>query len=420
MNICLKGIMDMKSTSGVLLLWRMYPAYRNFQLSLILTGLANWSSYLAIIVLLEKITTSGTQLGVLWAISGIAPLCLGALTGVWVDRSLTPKNLVIIEVLRGCLLGSYLVIPLEVSWTSWLIFFGVQFIYGILTSFVSASRQAIMPTLVRKEDLHIAGSFQISIYNVVRFVGASLGGVLLAWSGMEICWMLSSGSFFLSAWLIGATKIEIISKRTEQRNIFLDWKEGWKVARQNGWIVLILSSGVVFGMIIGSFNLTIQAYNREVYGLSEYGLSLLYLVEGITSTWVTLWIANRNIQLSSAISYGYFHLAIGLSWIFFGFSVQIWQGMFLLMIFACSGAFIGTFERNVLYSQVERTFLGRIFGLWFTISQLSIQLGVLLTGMIRDQLGLSYVCGIIGAIYLLYTGVFLERVKRWEQEGIKV
>lgn len=407
----------MKSTSGVLLLWRMYPAYRNFQLSMMITGLTNWGSYLAMIVLLEKITTSGTQLGVLWAMSGIAPLCLGALTGVWVDRSFSQKNLVIVEVVRGILFGLYFVIPLEVGWISWLIFFGVQFINGLLTSCVSASRQAIVPILVKKDDLHIAGSFQISIYNVIRLVGASLGGVLLALFGMKICWILSSISLFLSAWLIGMTKIELVPKKIEQKNIILDWKEGWKVARQNGWIVLILSSGVAFGLIIGSFNLMIQAYNREIYGLSEYGLSLLYFAEGITSTWTALWIANRNIQLSSSSSYGYFHLAIGLSWMFFGVSTHIWQGMFLLVIFAFSGALVGTFERKVLYSQVEPSFLGRIFGLWSTISLLSTQLGILLTGMIEDQIGLNYVCGVIGAIYLLYTGVFLERSNRWEREG---
>lgn len=161
-------------------IWRKYPDFKRLQMSSIFTGLGSWISFIGMLVLLDKITQNGIQLGLLWSISGLAPILFSLFTGVFVDRVNIRKLIVFADFLNAILFLVYIFIPQFDMNISWVLFFVIRFIIGISNSFSSIASQKVVKNIVNGEDLVIANSLSYTITSVIRLTGASIGGLVIS------------------------------------------------------------------------------------------------------------------------------------------------------------------------------------------------------------------------------------------------
>ncbi|EFU42983.1 major facilitator superfamily macrolide-efflux protein [Paenibacillus vortex V453] len=395
----------LKKTNQISLIWRKYPSYKYLTYTNILTGLTSWGSFIAMLVLLNQITDNGIQLGMLWAVSGLAPLMFSFLVGFLVDRFNPKKVIVFSEVFRGILFLGYIVVPLLGGMYAWILFCLLRFVGGLLNSLATIARQTIIPDLIEEDDLIVANSFNFTITSSIRLLGAAAGGTLISFLDLDIAWMVTSLSFFVSAIISSRITLKNNRKMVSSKNIKKEFVVGIQVIKEQKFVKLVLLAALSGGIIIGSFNLMLEQFVSNVYETKHYGISLLYISEGIISVLVGYWLANNKFLFKNPYKYGYVYILMGLTWTLFGFTEQLYQGAISLMLFAFVGAFIVPFERQIMQTDVPAHLRGRLFGLWNTCSLASIQVGAFLTGVFIYYFGIRSV-PILTSVLEVGLGIF--------------
>jgi MFS transporter, DHA3 family, macrolide efflux protein len=404
--------MKKKEKNQILYIWRKYPAYKLLTYTNILTGLTTWGSFIAMLVLLNEITENGIQLGTLWAVSGLAPLMFSFLLGFLVDRFNPNKVIIFSELFRGILFLGYIIVPVFDDIYGWILFCLLRFIGGLLTSLSTIARQTIIPELIEQDDLIVANSFNFTITSSIRLLGAAAGGALISFVDLNLAWILTSISFFLSAIMISRIKIKASKKMVSTKNIKEEILVGFSVIKEQKFVKMVLFAALSGGIIIGSFNLMMEQFVRNIYETKSYGISFLYIAEGITSVLVGYWLANNKFLFDKPHRYGYIYILMGLTWALFGFTNNIFQGAVSLMLFAFVGAFIVPFERQVMQTDVPNHLRGRVFGLWNTCSLASIQIGAFLTGVFIYYFGIRSVPLLTSLIEILLGVYFVFYIKK--------
>ncbi|TCP57891.1 putative MFS family arabinose efflux permease [Tumebacillus sp. BK434] len=407
------------SRQVVFQVWKQYPAFARFQYSNILTGFTSWGAFLAMLVLLNEITDNGFEFGLLWAVSGIVPMIFNFFSGVWIDRIDVKKSMVIVEILHAVAYFGFVFVPMLDGYKAWALFLLLRFFTGVLQQFNATARQTVIPDIIKKEDLTVANSLNYTITSAIRLSGASLGGILLTVTGMNALWVVNGAAFFVSAWLLysASKNFETERKVSLKKNFGEDFKAGLQLSQKNVWVRMVLTAGVTCGVMIGSFNLMLQQYVSEIYRVDHYGLSVLYVVEGIVSVLIGYWLANSKFMFKKRVTSGYVYALWGLTWVLFGFSQNLWIGALCLALYGLVGAFNVPYERLTMQTEVPAEFRGRVFGLWGSLTTLSIQIGAFLTGVIMTELGTTYVPVVIGLLEVAFGLYFVATVRRNERQG---
>jgi predicted MFS family arabinose efflux permease len=378
-----------------------------------MTSFTNWGAFIAMLVLLDKITKNGFQLGNLWAVSGLLPLIFGLVVGgVWIDRVSSKRVLISFEFILAFLyLIFLLIIPLSQKSLAeaWILFLLLRFVIGVLGNLQGTAYQTIIPHIIEKDDLAVANSISFSITSLVRLSGATLGGALLALFSLNILWIINAFSLFISGILLiyGLRKVSPdVKSKSVKRSFLKEARDGLQIAKNNPLILGVLTASIFTGTIIGSYNLMLQQFSYNIYHTSSSGLSTLYVSEGLVSFLVSFIIANKNMKLANPKRIWIAYLFLGFGWFMFSFTHNLLYGILALFIFALSSPFSSNYERYVMQINTPGEFRGRIFGFWGSLYSMSIQIGAFVTGVIINNLSLNMVPMILGGLEMLFAIAF--------------
>lgn len=144
---------------------------------------------------------------------------------------------------RYVLLGSQYVQMADASVLTVLVFTGtvqvwhvlaLSFISGLAQAFGGPAYQALIPTLVNKEDMPNAIALNSIQFNVARILGPTLGGIAMADLGNSWCFGLNAISFLAPIISLNMIKTRFIPEKTTE-SILASIKEGIRyVRRQEG------------------------------------------------------------------------------------------------------------------------------------------------------------------------------------------
>ena len=217
---------------------------------------------------------------------------IGPIAGAYVDRWDRRRTLYTCDILRMILV---LIIPIFLFHIKNLgLAYPLIFLVFCLGRFFIPAKLAIVPDLVKKEDLLLANSL-VNITGMIAFiVGSGISGLLVEWFGPEKGFYLDGISFFISAALIffisvrsnasmniikiGGEIVEVIKK-----SVIQEIKEGTeyfftqKEIRFTAWILFVLSSalGVVSVVSIVFVQNTLHSATKDL------GLLIMFLGSGL-------------------------------------------------------------------------------------------------------------------------------------------
>lgn len=124
----------------------------------------------ALVVEVERLTHSSTNVGWVIVSFSLPALLLGPPAGVFVDRVSKRGVLLSTNVLRALLMLGFLLVPQSLQ-----AIYGVTFLASAISQFFSPAEGAIIPVLVRRRDLITA----TSLFNITYTVAQVAGFVLL-------------------------------------------------------------------------------------------------------------------------------------------------------------------------------------------------------------------------------------------------
>jgi MFS family permease len=170
------------------------PAYRRFWLGSLTANLGMWIQVIAVGWLVYDLTRKAGWLGAVSFIGNLPTLLLGLVGGAIVDRSSLRA------VMTGALLvlaGSAATLALLTAAgavTVWHVL-GVAVVAGTASAFYTPAMHALVPTLVRSDELLSAVSLNAVQFNLARAVGPAVAGLLYPRIGPAGCFALNATGF---------------------------------------------------------------------------------------------------------------------------------------------------------------------------------------------------------------------------------
>lgn len=323
-----------------------------------------------------------TRVQALLSFAFFLPFVFGApLAGWWADRFSRKWTLILSEFGRGAIV---LTIPWLLPWLLGLNLGDYAIIVpvaatGMLATFFSPSKQALLPTLVREDQLVRANALIIPLGPIGTIISALVGGYLvdLAKSGViHLDWNYRldaltfgiSGMFLIGLNLARARQYHRASKSTEGFTALL---AGFRYVRQHRRVLQMILIGTVFWGCAGIVVAIVPALVRYLIGSSFTDAGLFRGLIGVGlilgSLIMTLIGPAMPLQLRVLLGLGggtFWVLALDLAYLLHS---QVLAGLSLVGIGGAGAALLVTVMASV-QRFVPNSRRGRVFGVSDTLT----------------------------------------------------
>ncbi|HBE20409.1 MAG TPA: arabinose efflux permease [Cyanobacteria bacterium UBA11149] len=342
----------------------------------------------------------------------IPAVLFGSLAGVFVDR--WPKKLVLVgtNILRGIMV---LTIPIVLwfvaDWTPiynlpvglcmlLVITFGVS----TLTQFFAPAEQAVIPLIVKREDLLSANSLYTTTMMASLIVGFALGEPLLALADTLVTklnyhWdfgkeLVVGGSYAIAGLLLlflkTGEKTEVTTGETP--HVFADIRDGLRYVKHQRRVRNAMIQLVILFSIFAALAVLAVRLADILPGLKPSQFGLLLAMGGIGMAggaailghWGHQFTHNR---LSLYGSVGMACALIGLS----GFSHNLWLSFLMMILLGGFGALVGIPMQTTIQAETPEEMRGKVFGLQNNGINIALSLPLALAGVAETWLGFETV-----------------------------
>jgi MFS family permease len=382
----------------------------NRNLALLLSGqlvsqIGDKFHMLAVAFLVLKTTGSPAKMGLVLFCSVFPGMILGFISGAFLDRYSRKAIIVGADAARGLIVAAVGVL-FYLGALSFPVLLAAQLLISVCTAFFDPAVPAIIPQIVRREQLTRANSQTQFVSGISTIVGPVLGGLMVAWAGYLPVFVLNAGSYLFSAGFESFIRLPKLEKSASgQTKIVDDIFEGCRYVYRSKSLVIILVMVGVIHFFVGSIEAVIPVLATELKGGGAENIGFIQTCFGLGTVLAALFISIRNIKHNEAlILFGSVFL-IGLSLLLIGgiHMSGIRMLMPYLMIFPAIGGliiFAGTSFRSMIQKEVPDKMMGRVFGFVSSVGNISIPLAMLIFGSLMEYVAHNIILAASGFILL--------------------
>jgi MFS family permease len=291
------------------------------------------------------------------------------------------------------------------------VIFLVIFVSGLARSFIMPSAFALLPLIIRREDMASASSWQTTAFQIAAIGGPAAAGLIYAVFGARGAWIFAF--FMMAAAVVCALlmRIDFDYKKPEQRpTAAKNIKEGWVFLLQNRTLLSIMSLDML-AVLFGGAVAVLPAFAHQVLHTGAEGLGLLRAAPAAGAVITALYFAVNPMKKITAVRMFFVVAGFGVCMIGFGLSTTLWTALFFL---ALSGAFdsISMVIRGTLMQLLTPEHMrGRVSSVnsMFIIS--SNEIGAFYSGAMATLMGLvpSIVVGGIGTMAVVSVTAYFSK-----------
>jgi len=282
----------------------------------------------------------------------------------------------------------------------------LSFISGFAQAFGGPAYQALIPTLVEKEDMPNAIALNSIQFNVAVMVGPALAGQALARLGEKWCFGLNSLSFLAPIVSLSIISARFLPQKTTE-SIFTSLKQGITFARkQNSMesLIFLAFCMTALGMPMRTY---IPVFVKDIFhrGPETYG-NLLALM-GLGSIFGSLTIATAgNIKSKGRIALGAL-LCLGAGILGFSLSKSVpLSGAMLVLVGAAMMAVFATVN-SLVQLMTTNEMRGRVMSVYNFAFRGGMPLGNLLSGWLVPLFTAPLVLTVNGLLLIMLALYFL-------------
>ena len=362
------------------------------------SSIGTWMQIVAQGWLIYRLSHSAFLLALDQFLAGIPIFLLSLIGGVVADRTERRKILLISQYIQMACAGVLtLVVATEVV-RVWQIL-SLSFVAGVAQSFGGPAYQALIPTLVDREDMPNAIALNSIQFNLAVTVGPALAGITLARLGEKWCFGLNALSF-----LAPVVTLLLISARfvpeTTKESMFNSLKQGIHFLRQQGSMEALIVLAFCMTALSMPMRTYIPVFVKDIFqrGPETYG-NLLSLM-GVGSICGSLAVAGlgniRNkgrFALSMLICLG-----LGIS----GFSFSRFLNLSYVMLLVVGASMMAVFATVTSLVQLITTneMRGRVMSVYNCAFRGGMPMGNLLSGWLVPLFTAPVVLGINGLLLI--------------------
>jgi predicted MFS family arabinose efflux permease len=386
-----------------------YPNYRLLWFGAFTSSVGTWMQQVAQAWLVFEMSQSAFLLG-LDAFLGQLPIILFSLVGGVIADRMDRRKLLLasqwVQMSSAFLLTILIATGLIHVWH----ILALSFIVGTAQAFGGPAYQALVPTLVEKEDLPNAIALNSIQFNLARVVGPWLGGLALTHLGASWCFGLNGLSFIAVMFSLVMLRIDFIPSPASV-SILTSMKEGFQFIR---------SQEAMRGLIVIAFCMTLFAFPmltffpvfaKNVFHGGPMVYTLLLSASGVGSVLGALTVATIGnvkqkglVALTSLVGLGACITAFALSRNLYVSALMVFlNGALLMVAFSMISSLVQLITSNEMR--------GRVMSVYNVAFRGGMPIGSVSTGYLVKFLSAPAVIAANGVL-LLCVGLYFLTVHR--------
>jgi predicted MFS family arabinose efflux permease len=396
------------------LIARVFKAfqYRDFRLMWIgacTSSIGTWMQIVAQGWLIYRLTHSAFLLALDQFLGGIPIFLFSLIGGVVADR---------VE-RRRILLGSQWVQMASAGLLTILVATGLVHVWHILClSFVSGfaqafggpAYQALIPTLVEKEDMPNAIALNSIQFNVAVMVGPALAGQALSKLGEKWCFGLNALSFLAPIISLSMITARFLPQKTKE-SMFFSLKEGIKFVRRQASMEALIILAFCMTFLSMPMRTYIPVFVKDIFHRGPATFGNLLALMGLGSIFGSLGVASLgNVRRKGRLALGaLMSLGIGIS----GFALSRSLPLSGVMLVLAGASMMAVFANvNSLVQLITTNEMrGRVMSVYNFAFRGGMPMGNLLSGWLVPMFTAPVVLGANGVLLVLL-GLYFFIVQR--------
>jgi len=388
-----------------------YPNYRLFFSGQIISLTGTWMQHMAMGWLVYRLTNSTFTLGLIGFSSQVTTFFISPFAGVWADRWNRHRIVIVTQILamlQAFVLAALVIADLIRVWHIVVL----SMFLGLINSFDMPVRQSFTIDLIQnKEDLGNAIALNSLMFNIARFIGPTVAGILIAAYGEGICFLSNGLSYIAVIIALLLMKITPRTNGNHNNHILESMKEGFIYTFGFKPMRFILMLMGLVSLVVMPYSVLMPAFVRDVLGGNSRVLGFLMGSAGMGALVGALFLASKKEVrgLGKIISIATFMFAIGL--IVLSFSKAVWLSMCLMALIGFGLMVHMASSNTVLQTIVDDDKRGRVMSFYIMAFIGLTPFGSLLAGSLASHIGTAYTIMFAGLLCIIGGLIFASKMK---------
>ena len=364
------------------------PNYGRYTAGSSVALVGTWMQHVAVGWLAWQLTESAAWLGTIAFAQLFPTVIVAPLAGALADRV---NRLTAIRVGQSLMLLQSVSLFL-LTWSGlvtiwWLL--GLALFLGTVVAFNQPNRLALIPSLVRREDLSAAVAINSVIFNTARFIGPAIAGLVIV--TLDVAAAFAVKAMTTSFFLLALSRVSLADRRPAAKDrpgFFRGIGEGLAYAYRHGAIAPLLFLLAAVSILTRPFVELLPGFAGAVFASGAEGLALMTSTIGLGAMTTGLWLAGRDPArplaplalggpLLASVALLAFVSAPSLPW---ALPALFLAGMTIVLS--------GVTTQTLIQLSVDGALRGRVMSLYGMIFRAGPGLGALAMGALSDIFGL--------------------------------
>lgn len=385
-----------------------YRDFRLLWLGAFTSTTGTWMQMVAQSWVVLQLTGSAFYLGLVSFLGQLPIILFSLIGGAFADR-VDRRRLLLLSQYVQMGVAILLTILVAGGWVEVWHFLALVFVAGSGQAFGGPAYQALLPSLVDREDVPNAVALNSIQFNLARMVGPVLAGGAFAAFGAAVCFGLNALSFLVVILALLAICSKFIPAR-RQANLIQDIGQGFRYVRSRGalWQLTILGFASTF---CGVPLLTLlPVFAKEIFGLDAAGYSYMMAVSGAGSIVGAVLYAGYSRRTRQGRFTLRMQLVLALLIALFACSRELWLSC--LVLFLGGAGLISLFAAitSLVQLATEEGMRGRMMSIFMLAFRGGMPLGDLLAGSLAATFSPTAALLVLaGLLVLVSLGVQFSR-----------
>lgn len=328
-------------------------------------------------------------------------IVLSLVAGVAADHFDRRKMAIITQLALGLVA---LLLGLTTAWgvvTLWIIF-GLVIMQSVAVAFDGPARQAIIPSLVPRENLANAYSMTSIASKVGGILGPAICGVVIAFWGLQWAYWINAISYLaviVALIAMGDIRTVIEKKAISLRGTFTDIRAGIEFIK-NSPIILSVMFLDFFGTFFSSANTLLPFVTRDILHVGPIEYGWLSASQAIGTVLIGVYLSQKSKLLRQGITISISVVMFGLATILFGVSTSFWLTMLALIFIGVFDGLSSIIRNTVRQMLTPDAMRGRMMSITQIFFKGGPQLGEMESGIVAQLLGVPFaiISGGVGCV----------------------
>lgn len=383
--------------------------FRMYWSGAFISSVGSWLQMAAVLWFVRNLG-SDTLVGFVNMVSWIPCLFLGLFAGAIADR-LNRRRVILISqaVMLVCSILIGLCIHTSINDLTLIVFLGIS---GVAYAIFVSTWVSTIPFLVTKEEILSAVTLNNVQFNLARFIGPIIAGLLLMATSDYVPFYLNALTFGAFMVLVLLSHEEMPPPEPRHENIGSSVIEGFKYVRENPWIARVLATICGLSFFGFSFIVLIPSVCKQLLNVSDHYYGFLMGMTGLGAFAGMIAVALLRKRVGLKVMMGVGALLTAVFLIAFAFSRLYWLSC--LLAFGAGGSFLicNSGAGAALQGNVSHEMQGRVSSMWVVAYVGFFPLGGLVLGFLSDALSLKtsllltgFACIVIALFVVFFVSV---------------